>query len=369
MSAARRRSAETRGATNVPWSPYSHWAGDLPAEPCEIALYALLWLDSVAVTGPAHLYHHRCSLLAEDGHWQRVCGQRSKSIPMRSVVAAARKEACRDGGAARTGAMAVLGGVVYAWAQYDLIMASSPSAWQSWRGAELNPKQLLLYLESCLDPGKRGARLRANGGKVYRWDIPEIEAAYKTFLFDVNGVHSRLLALLSVPLSISQARVFERYTASQPCIDQRNDRNPSAHSGSQPVVAVARMARHASQREHIEINYQKPCALASPARSAPVRLAPPNAAAIAIIKWRARAAWRWQLSSCTELVRGIALKALQRRAAHLLAVWRMNVERQMAEMQALYKALEAEQMALKAKRGERDLRRQRRLAELHGVKK
>ena len=36
-------------AAELPWSPYTAWSGDLPSEPCDLYLYALLWLEAVAL--------------------------------------------------------------------------------------------------------------------------------------------------------------------------------------------------------------------------------------------------------------------------------------------------------------------------------
>ena len=225
-------------------------------EACELALYALLWLDSVAFAVPPHLRAARCVELLDPVAWQRVEARRSEAIPMAALVAAA-KHANDDGvfgsgsgsGSVHgSGAMAVLGPVVYAWAQYErLLHGMSPSWSASWRNAELTPRQLFLYLQACISPGKRGERLRAGRGATgggagrragvaavgrgavgrgvggagstaavlstpCRWEVPAVAVQWKQMIFGMPTLRHNLVALLGMPLHEAQHHAFERRT-------------------------------------------------------------------------------------------------------------------------------------------------------------
>ena len=156
-----RRSKSRSPPARLEWSPYAAWSGEQPAEACELALYALLWLDSVAVACPPHLRAARCAELLDPVVWQRVEARRSEPIPMAALVAAAKRgsedrvvgrmpEALKPqsigsgggiGSVHGSGAMAVLGPSVYAWAQYEQLLDGLPPSWSaSWRNAELTPR-------------------------------------------------------------------------------------------------------------------------------------------------------------------------------------------------------------------------------------
>ena len=258
-------------ASPAAWSPYTSWAGDLPFELPELSLYALLWLESVVLTGGKGGGRLR---LQPEAAARKMDALRAQPIPMAALLA----RASPSGGRRGADAMATLGPVVYAWAQCERVLAgaveaqqllqpqqqqdggekqqqqqvmevehgqrqeapqrrrhelppphyaaykspptppetSSPSSSSSastsaWgTGAMLTPRQLFLYLDmASLDTGKRGARLRF-GGTTCRWLHPRATRGWQRLLFELPGVRDAMLELLAMPLSVAQSNAFQQ---------------------------------------------------------------------------------------------------------------------------------------------------------------
>ena len=353
----------------VEWSPYAAWVGDKAAERCELAMYALLWLDTVAIQCHPHLRSARCAELLDHTAWDRVAAQRAEPIPMAALVESARRgsedvagsknELVRKGqimlhsaseiagrSTARvgkvdsgggvgsvhgSGAMAVLGPAVYAWAQYEQMLHGMPADWcTSWRNAELTPRQLFLYLEACLDPGKRGARIRGHGGSACRWEEPAIAAEWQHMLFETAGMRENLLGLLAMPLHEAQRRAFERRTrriAERAQVMQRQKtllQRTLAQEQSQIVQEHRQPAQVQDRVEH------EPHQLAQEtlrARSASfVQERDLRGLRNALVFWRARAAWYWQFGSARILAQMIARRIMRRDVMGAMKTWKLVVK-------------------------------------------
>lgn len=223
------------------WSPYNSWCGNLPPTLCEVALYALLWLDTVAlpkVGGPKASRADACSLLLRQpaASWRRVQAQRRQPIPMKAVLASASPPGTGRRGAS---AMEVLGPVVYAWLQHDRLLQSvdyAQAVAEAWRGVTLTPLQLFVYLDVAYsDRGKRGAKLRYDGSTC-RWQHPQFVEAWQALLFDTPGVGEAMVQLLSLPLSVAQSLVFRSQAHELPQL-MSPPRSPAGSTPTSPILA------------------------------------------------------------------------------------------------------------------------------------
>ena len=147
---ARTSSTSVVAAPNAAWSPYTSWCGDAPAEAPECFLYALLWLESVALAPRKGAGGTREARLAQLLHpptaARKLEALRNHPIPMASLLRAASPSAGQRG----ANAMEVLGPAVYAWLQPEW-----RTLWDtSWHGLTLTPRQLCLYLETTIAAGR-----------------------------------------------------------------------------------------------------------------------------------------------------------------------------------------------------------------------
>ena len=267
----KRRSTATQMTA---WSPSSVWCGDLPAEYCELALYALLWLDTVAlpkIGGPKASRADSCALLLQQpSHWRKIEAMRKLPIPIATVLAAA----APPGSARHTqGAMEVLGPVVYAWLQHEVLLHGVDGAdvlGASWHGAALTPRQLFVYLETANDGGRRGAKLRANGGSTCRWALPRIVDAWQELLFETPGVGTSMVRLLALPLSMAQEAVFRTQALELPQLQSP----PGQYSppGQMPGQRSPPRSNGSSQRHSLSTQSPPPQRQNSP----PQRYSPPS---------------------------------------------------------------------------------------------
>jgi hypothetical protein len=105
-------------------------------------------------------------------------------------------------------AMQVLGPVVYALQQPGRLLRQTDIDASAWHDVRFTPRQLFLYLETAaFDSGKRGARLRSGGGRVCRWEHPDVVRAWRGLL-EIHALVGNMRELLAIPLHEAQELVF-----------------------------------------------------------------------------------------------------------------------------------------------------------------
>ena len=195
------------------WSPYALWCGDKPAEMCELAMYALLWLDTVAlptVGGYKATRKERCELLlSQPSLWWKMRTIRMTPIPMEELLAS-----CKQ-----CDAMQPFGHVLQAWTLPESLLDGVDGAATlraSWRGAVIAPRQLYIYFDTASsNTGKKGSKLRSQGGTTCRWDDPEIWSAWQMLIFTTPGVRENMVRLLALPLGAIEAQAGVRARAQE----------------------------------------------------------------------------------------------------------------------------------------------------------
>ena len=283
--AARGAGTSSTTAATSSWSPYHAWRGDEPAEPCEVFLYALLWLEAVALAPRKGLSGTRASICAQlvqiPSAWRRIEALHAQPIPMEALIRAA-----MGGGRQGAGAMEVLGPVLYAWLQYEQLLQDLPTreaavCAASWHGISLTPRQLCLYLEAAaLETGKKGAKLRF-GGQTCRWREPTVTRRVQRLIFEMPDVRNTMLRLLALPLGEAQAAAFgkpspfarEWHALSSPPRDSQLS-SPAGSQLSSPPRDDARRVRVRSPPSS-STRVRSP-----PSSSAPLSSSPPSAAAL-----------------------------------------------------------------------------------------
>ena len=170
----------------------STWQGNVEPTTIELALYALLWLHTVA-----GLSDPKWKLMLKGKNRNKkelgLENMRNLSIPSLSLVRGGKRN--MDGSVVATG-VAKLEPVVRALMRPDLLLMNSTVSGESWKGVTFNAKQLYVHIDAVHDKRKKHLRWK---GDMPRWNAKYIKDKWWPLLQDIDFLCDAVGLLLAPP--------------------------------------------------------------------------------------------------------------------------------------------------------------------------